>query len=130
MSKKTLSLAEIIAKRNQSKTDKMQVKYYSSETLGTDIEIRKQPLQKYMELSENLSEDDVNTIDGMNAMIYEFCPLFKENTKEAMEVYGVAEPTDLPSSVLEDQLNEIKDIVEIINSFYGLDKITDETVKN
>lgn len=130
MSKKILSLAEIIAKRNQSKTDKMQVKYYYSETLGTDIEIRKQPLQKYMELSENLSEDDVNTIDGMNAMIYEFCPLFKENTKEAMEVYGVVEPTDLPSAVLEDQLNEIKDIIEIINNIYGLDKITDEEVKN
>lgn len=130
MSKKILSLAEIIAKRNQSKSDKMQVKYYYSETLGTDIEIRKQPLQKYMELSENLSEDDVNTIDGMNAMIYEFCPLFKENTKEAMDAYGVAEPTDLPSAVLEDQLNEIKDIIEIINNFYGLDKITDEQVKN
>lgn len=130
MSKKTLTLAEIIAKRNQSKTDKMQVKYYYSETLGTDIEIRKQPLQKYMELSENLSEDDVNTIDGMNAMIYEFCPLFKENTKEAMEAYGVVEPTDLPSAVLEDQLNEIKDIIEIINNIYGLDKITDEEVKN
>ena len=46
-----------------------------------------------------------------------------------MEVYGVAEPTDLPSAVLEDQLNEIKDIVEVINSFYGLDKI-DVEVKN
>lgn len=130
MSKKTVTLAEIIAKRNQSKSDKLQVKYYTSETLGTDIEIRKQPLQKYMELSENLSEDDTNTIDGMNAMIYEFCPLFKTDVKEAMEFYEVAEPTDLPSKVLDDQLNEIKDIVEIINNFYGLDKITDDSVKN
>lgn len=130
MSKKTMTLAEIIAKRTQSKSDKLQVAYYSSEVLETDVEIRKLPLQKYMELSENLSEDDVNTIDGMNAMIYEFCPLFREGAKEAMEAYGVAEPTDLPSAVLEEQLNEIKDIVEIINSFYGLEKITDSTIKN
>lgn len=130
MSKKTLSLTEIIAKRKQSETDKVKLAYYSSEVLGTKIEIRKQPLQRYMELSENLSDDDVNTIDGMNAMIYEFCPIFREGAKEAMEVYGVVEPTDLPSAVLEDQLNEIKDIVDIINNFYGLDKITDKTVKN
>lgn len=130
MSKKTLTLAEIIAKRNQSKTDKLQVKYYTSEVLDTEIEIRKIPLQRYMELSEQLGEDDVNTIDAMNEMIYECCPLFRTDIKEAMEVYGVAEPTDLPSAVLEDQLNEIKDIVEIINSFFGLDKIKDDAVKN
>lgn len=123
------TLADIIAKRNQSKLDKFQVKYYKSEVLETDIEIRKIPLQRYMELSERLAEEDENTIDVMNEMIYECCPLFKTNTKEAMEVYGVAEPTDLPSVVLEDQLNEIKDIIEIINSFYGLDKIED-TIKN
>lgn len=130
MSKKTLSLAEIIAKRDQSKSDKLQVKYYDSEVLGTEIEIRKIALQRYMELSEQLGEEDVNTIDAMNAMIYECCPIFKTDVKQAMEVYGVAEPTDLPSAVLEDQLNEIKDIVELINSFYGLDKIKDDTVKN
>lgn len=130
MSKKTLTLAEIIAKRNQSKTDKLQVKYYNSEVLDTEIEIRKIPLQRYMELGEQLGEDDVNTIDAMNAMIYECCPLFRTDIKEAMEVYGVAEPTDLPSAVLEDQLNEIKDIVEMINSFFGLDKIKDDAVKN
>lgn len=124
------TLADIISKRNQSKVDKLQVKYYKSETLDTEIEVRKIPLQKYMELSENLSEEDTNTIDGMNALIYECCPIFKTNTTEALEVYGVAEPTDLPSAVLEDQLNEIKDIIEIINSFYGLDKINDDTVKN
>lgn len=130
MNKKTLTLADIIAKRNQSKSDKLQVKYYKSEVLGAEIEVRKIPLQRYMELSEDLAEDDINTIDSMNALIYECCPLFKTNTKEAMDVYGVAEPTDLPSVVLEDQLNEIKGIIEMINNFYGLDKITDEQVKN
>lgn len=127
---KQATLAEIIAKRKQGATDKIQVKYYESETLGMKIEIRKIPLQRYMEISESMSNDDNNTIDEMNKMIYEFCPLFKTNTKEAMEVYEVAEPTDLPSAILEDQLNEIKDIIEIINSFYGLDKIGVDEIKN
>lgn len=126
---KQVTLADIIAKRNQSKIDKLQVKYYDSETLATKIEIRKIPLQRYMELSELLAEEDENTIDTMNKMIYECCPIFQTDVQQAMEVYGVAEPTDLPSAVLEDQLNEIKDIVELISSFYGLDKI-DVEVKN
>lgn len=126
---KQATLAEIIAKRKQGATDKLQVKYYDSETLDTEIEVRKIPLQRYVELSEQLAEDDSNTIDAMNKMIYECCPIFRTDAKEALEVYGVAEPTDLPSAVLEDQLNEIKDIIEIINSFYGLDKIEDK-IKN
>ncbi|MSU03213.1 hypothetical protein RBU61_12125 [Tissierella sp. MB52-C2] len=130
MNNRTVTLADIITKRNQSKNDKMQVKYYKSEVLDTEIEIRKIPLQRYMELSERLAEDNINTIDTMNEIIYECCPIFKTNTQEAMEAYGVAEPIDLPSAVLEDQLNEIKDIIEVINSFYGLDKIKDDEVKN
>ncbi len=107
--------------------DKLQVKYYDSEVLGMKIEVRKIPLGQYMDLIEKLEEG--NSLGGMNKLIYECCPMFRENTKEAMEVYEVAEPTDLPSAILEDQLNEIKDIVEVINSFYGVDKI-DNDVKN
>lgn len=128
MSKKALSLAEIIAKRQQGENDRLRVKYYYSETLETDIEIRKIPLNRYMDLIENMEDD--NSIDGMNKIIFECCPIFKENTKEAMEVYEVAVPSDLPSAVLEDQINEMKDIIELINGFYGIDKIDDTTVKN
>lgn len=125
MSKKA-TLADIIARKKQGEMDKLQVKYYSSEVLGADIEVRKIPLARYMELVDELDEDNVS---GMNKMIYECCPMFKEDAKEAMEVYEVATPTDLPSAILEDQLNEIQGIVEIINSFYGVDKI-DLEIKN
>lgn len=126
MSKKA-TLADIIAKKKQGEMDKMQVKYYSSEVLGMDIEIRKIPLVQYMDLIEEVEEG--NSIEGMNKLIYECCPMFRENAKEAMEVYEVSTPTDLPSAILEDQLNEINDIIEVINSFYGLDKI-DVDIKN
>lgn len=126
MSKKA-TLADIIARKKQGEMDKMQVKYYSSEVLGMDIEVRKIPLVQYMDLIEEVEEG--NSIEGMNKLIYECCPMFKENTKEAMEVYGVSTPTDLPSAILEDQLNEINGIIEIINSFYGVDKLEDD-IKN
>ena len=126
MSKKA-TLADIIARKKQGEMDKMQVKYYSSKVLGMDIEIRKIPLVQYMDLIEEVEEG--NSIEGMNKLIYECCPMFRENTKEAMEVYGVSTPTDLPSAILEDQLNEINGIIEIINSFYGVDKLEDD-IKN
>ncbi|AOY76685.1 hypothetical protein [Clostridium formicaceticum] len=126
MSKLKATLAEIIARKKQGEIDKLQVKHYDSETLGMQIEIRKIPLAKYMNIVEGLEDENLG---GMNTLIYECCPMFRENTKEAMEVYGVAESTDLPAAILEEQLNEMKDIVEIINSFYGLDKIGDE-IKN
>lgn len=127
MAKKKANLTDIIARRKQGKMDKLQVKNYYSETLDMDIEIRKIPLSKYMNMVENV--EDSESIEGMNKIIYECCPMFKEDVKEAIEVYEVAEPTDLPSAVLEEQLNEMKDIIEIVNSFYGLDKISDD-IKN
>lgn len=126
MSKKA-TLADIIAKKKQGDMDKHQVKYYPSEVLGMDIEIKKIPLNRYMNLVQDTDEE--NSIESMNKMIYECCPMFKENAKEAMEVYNVSVPTDLPSAILEEQLNELNGIIEIINSFYGVDKIN-ETVKN
>jgi len=125
--RKKATLADIIAKKKQGQMDKFQVKYYYSKLLDMDVEIRKIPLGQYMELISEVEEG--NTIDGMNKLIYECCPMFKENTKEAMEVYEVAVPTDLPSAVFEDQLNELNDILEIINSFYGIDKM-DAEIKN
>lgn len=124
---KNATLADIIEKRKQGEMDKLKIKYYESETLGMKIEVRKIPLCQYLNLIEELEEG--NSLEGMNKLIYECCPMFKENTKEAMEVYNVSAPTDLPSAVLEDQLNELKEIIEIINSFYGIDKIEDE-IKN
>lgn len=127
MSKKA-TLAEIIAKKKQGKMDKFQVKHYDSAVLGMKVEIRKIPLEQYLILVEGVEE---NTVESMNKLIYECCPMFhdKEYIKEAMELYGVSVPTDLPSKVFEEQLDELKAIVEIINSFYGVDKLSD-TVKN
>lgn len=127
MAKNKIDLKSVVARKLQGKMDKLAVKMYYSETLEGEIEIRKIPLQQYMDLISSI--DDENSIEGMNQLIYTCCPMFKENASEAMEAYGVSEPTELPSVILEDQLNELSDIVEIINGFYGIEKIRTE-IKN
>lgn len=133
MAKKTkATLTELIHRRRQGEMDKFKVKHYYSETLGMEIEIVKIPIKQFLALVDG-EDDSVGGMDGeldsLNRMIYEVCPMFKENTKEAMEEYGVSEPFELPSAVLEEQMNELKDIAEIASSFYGLDKIGDDIKK-
>lgn len=126
MSKKA-TLADIIARKKQGKMDTLQVAHYDSETLGMQVEIRKIPLGRFMELTQEVEEG--NLLEGMNKILFECCPIFKEDTKEAMEIYDVSVPTDLPSAVFEDQMNEMNEILELINGFYGM-KNLDKEVKN
>lgn len=123
MSKKA-TLADIIAKKKQGEMDKLQVNYYQSELLGMDIEVRKIPLARFLELTE----EEGSTIDNLNKMLFECCPMFRENTKEAMEVYDVSVPTDLPSAVFEDNINEMNEVVSLINEFYGIKEKEIETI--
>lgn len=141
MGKKATLLDIIEQKRKQGNDDKLEIKFYYSKTLDMDIEIRKGKLSAFLATSEELDEQDASTLEILNTHIFNHCPMFKENTKEALEIYGAAEPTELPSLVLEDNLGEMNDITEIINGFYGIYKEkkkdkedegneTDKTIKN
>ncbi|MTI65167.1 MAG: phage portal protein [Firmicutes bacterium] len=127
---KKITLDDLITRKTQGKLDKMQVKYYDSKELGGKIEIRKIKLKEYMKLADGIDED--NAVDGlefMNELVFKCCPLFNQNSKELVKTYEVAEAIELPSAVLNDNMGEMQDIVEIINSFYGLDKV-DKDIKN
>lgn len=127
---KKITLDDLIARKTQGKLDKLQIKYYNSEELGGEIEIRKISLKKYMSLISGIDSDDgEESLEFMCELIYECCPIFKENSKQLMEVYECGEATESPLLVLNDNMGEMKEICEIINGFYGLDKIQ-ETVKN
>lgn len=130
MANKKSTLADIIARKKQGDLDKIKIAFYYSETLDTDIEIRKIPLSEYMEYITKLEEGETGYIETMNEIIFKCCPLFRENTSEAMEVYGANEPTELPSLILEEQLNEIKEIFELIQNLYGIDKLKTEDLGN
>lgn len=121
------TLAEIIERKKQGELDKFKTAVYYSETLETDIQINKIPLSEYLEITENIGED---SLKGMNELLFKCCPIFRESPKEAMEAYGVCEAVDLPSAILEEQINEMKEIIEKINGFYGINKLKDDDIKN
>lgn len=125
-----ITLDDLVARKMQGKLDKLQVQYYSSKELGGEIEIRKIPLKKYMSLVDQVDEENMeDNLRFMNELIFECCPIFKNNSKKLMETYEVKVATDLPSIVLNDNMGEMQEICEIINRFYGLEKIVN-TVKN
>lgn len=130
MAIKKSTLADIIARKKQGELDKIKIAFYHSETLDADIEIRKIPLNEYMECITKLEDGDVGHVEAMNEVIFKCCPLFRENSTEAMEVYGASEPVELPSLILEEQLNELTDIFELIQKMYGIDKLKKEDLGN
>ena len=127
---KKITLEDLTLRKLSGNLDKLQIKTYYSKELGGDIQIKKIPIKKYMGMLNGVNEDDMlENIDFMNTAIFESCPIFKENSKSLMETYEVSIPTDLPLVVLNENMNELTDIIEIINGFYGLDKVK-EQIKN
>lgn len=121
---KNLTLAEIIAKKKQGKMDKFEVAYYDSKVLGGRVEVRKIPLKRFYEIQDTGGDEEY--LDSISMILFESMPMFKENTKEAMEVYDVSVASDLPLAVFEDNIGEMTEIVEMVNKFYGIEG--DETV--
>ncbi|QOR36653.1 hypothetical protein IMX26_07560 [Clostridium sp. 'deep sea'] len=125
------SLTEILARKQQGELNKLRIKTYFSKTLNMEIEIKKIPLNQFMEIAEN--NENLGSIEGMNRLLYHMCPMFcnapADEVKQALQLYNVGEATDLPSVMLEDNIGEMADIVNIANSFYGLEQLED-LVKN
>lgn len=127
---KKVTLDDLIQRKLQGNLDKLQVKTYNSSEFGGEIEIKKIALRKYMSLINGVKDEDMEeNLDFMSTLIFECCPIFKDNVKQLMEVYEVTDALELPLIVLNDNMGEMQDICEIINSFYGLDKVK-EQVKN
>lgn len=130
---KKINLNDIIARKKQGEMDKFAVTYFDSEILGGQIEIRKIPLRKFMELQE-ISEEDY--MEGLGLTLFECLPMFKDMPEDIMKIYNVSTPSDLSIAVFEDNLGEMVDVMTEINKLYGIkeeetlaDKVEEE-VKN
>lgn len=129
-SNKKITLEDLILRKTQGDLDKIKVSFYNSAELGGELEIRKIPLKDYMSLLNGLETANAeDSLDFMGQLIYKCCPLFNQNSKELMDTYGCSVATDLPIIILNENLGEINEIINIINSFYGLDELQ-EKVKN
>ncbi|GMQ56788.1 hypothetical protein AN1V17_11820 [Vallitalea sediminicola] len=132
---KKITLNDIIARKQQGKLDKLQVKKHYCSELSGDIEIRKIPLKEILELLEKIQQDDIDTIETTrlnSELVYKCCPIINQNSKELMNVYEVKDPFSLPLAILNDNLGEMNKILNSILAFYGLDEEEkiDDTIKN
>ncbi|MBW9154859.1 hypothetical protein [Clostridium tagluense] len=127
---KKITLEDLMAKKLQKDTDKIEVKMYNSKEFGGEIQVIKIPLKKYMGLMNDVEDGDMeDNLDFMSEVIFECCPIFKENSKQLMETFEVEDALELPLILLNDNMGEMNAICEIVNSFYGLGKVK-EKVKN
>lgn len=123
-----ITLEELALRKQQGNLDKVQVKVYNSKELGGEIELVKISLKKYLEMTNGMSTDNAEDgIELMCSIIFESCPFIKDNSKELMEMYDVKVPTDLPLYMLNENMKELTEISELINSFFGIDKVVDTT---
>lgn len=116
-----LTLQDLMARKEQRARDSIEYKRVHVESLGGDLELKKIPLLKYLDLiggmDENTSAGDA--LRSQIELIYECCPLL--HNKELQEAYECVEPTDIVSKIFDDNFREIMMVGATISEFYGID---------
>ena len=115
--KTTLDL--LMAKAEQSKDDKLQIKKFDSKAVGGEIILKKPPLSKFTSLIDEADAADTTygALEVNAQMVYESVPAIKDNFSRLKDAYEVSDPIKLIFNIFEDDLVELQLIVEEITSF-------------
>ena len=85
--------------------------------LGGEIEVRRLPLARFMELSSKVNPDDpVATLQAQYEMIYAFCPILHED--ELQKHFDCQVPTDIVPKIFLENTSGMNRVVKAIGSFY------------
>ena len=85
--------------------------------LGGEIEVRRLPLARFMELSSKVAPDDpVATLQAQYEMIYAFCPILHED--ELQKHFECQVPTDIVPKIFHENMGSMNLVVNAIGSFY------------
>lgn len=95
--------------------------------LGGEIEVVRQPLTDFMELSDRVSKAKSarETLDANVEIIYDFCPILHDHQIQA--AYECKEPLDVVRKVFGDNLEDMGVVLTAIAGFYGN---PEEEIKN
>lgn len=118
----------LLARAEQSKDDKLKYRSYESEELGMTLSLKRLPVFRLCEIMDMSEDNTMKAAMEMNCnIIYESTPLFQD--KELQAAYGCAEPTEIVTKVLNENMSEIEKMCEFIMDGYGMtDQV--EKVKN
>lgn len=120
MAKNTFEL--LLQRAEQRKSDKFQAFKFQSKAIGGEILVKKPSVSRFTEIFDGVEDED-STRENMQAnarLIYEACPVFKENLNELKEAFGVADPYDLIIAVFDANLGEFNQLALEITQMFGL----------
>lgn len=123
-----LTLADLVARKQQSESDKAQFKEVYVEKLGGCLTLKKLPLGKMLEMMDAADENASlrESLDYEVGLIYESCPML--HNKEL--IGDLAEPTDVVYKLLEDDIGAIAELAAAVLDFYGMGGSVREQLKN
>lgn len=123
MSRK-LTVADLLERRERKRQETRAVEVPG---LGGELEIRRLPLVRFLELSDRVKEDSTaeELLRAQYDMIYAFCPIL--HSQELLE--GCQVPTDIVPKVFGDDMGAMNTVVNAIAAMYGVESQEDE-IKN
>lgn len=120
---KKLSIADLMAQKEKPVKSSVWV---DIPELGGEIEVRRLPLARFMEMSDRIDPDNAAaTLQAQYDMIYEFCPILHDD--ELQKYYDCKVPPDIVPLILHENTTSMNLIVNAIGSFYT---DSDVAVKN
>ncbi len=127
---KKATLEALLERKMQREKDNYGIKVINVGSIGMSITAAKQPLSAVSDILDDLQTGDIkfsDTLDIYKRLIYLCVPLFHD--EKLQKAYACAEPYDVVTAVLEDNIGALTDIAEAILDMYGFSDIVDK-VKN
>lgn len=117
---RNITLDILLARKEQSRKDKIAIKLFYSNVLNGNIEVQKQSLFKILNKLDGINEEKDITENLRNTcnLILEHVPLFKN--KELQTEYDCVEPTDIVVEIFDNNIGEINKLASFILEMYGL----------
>ena len=114
------TLEALLERKTQAMKAKMAVKEINVPVLGMALTVEKLPLARVLNLIDKYKDDD--SLNGKfelyKELIYISVPLFRST--QLQEAYEVADPLDIITVLLEQNLGAITKLGDEISEMYGL----------
>lgn len=113
-----LTIEQLIAKKDHRSPE---TRLVHLDSLGGDLEIRKIPLGRYMEMSGRVekADDMAEALSIEYEMIYACCPIL--HSQQLQEAYECRDPLEIVPKLFDDNLSDLNKIMAEIAMFYGVD---------
>lgn len=120
---KKLSIADLMAQKEKPLRESLWVDVPG---LGGEIEVRRRPLARFLELTSSFTQDDpAGMLRAQYELIYEFCPILHD--PELQAEFGCKIPTEIVPLVFQENMGDMNRVIEAVSGFY---LEAEEQVKN